>query len=206
MTTLETRRSTHTYIKAMGVSRQQRLLNNSKVKMHDWCGTFHFHTFKRSLLASAPNRPSGLYSSKPGMDLAFLVMLPETRVALFCGGGTGGSGWDSTPVFAPYPIIESCMLFWARGTKCLTHEELRVKNFGSQFDVAGKPEKPLDQPGRVQIYSRTYDFKRQAYVKWKICIQISCDWHPKSVFPKWPIFSIFLIIRILFFFFFYDCW
>lgn len=124
----------------MGVSRQQQLLNNSKVEMHDWCGTFHFHTFKRSLLASAPNRPSGLYSSKPGMDLAFLVMLSETRVALFCGRGTGGGGWDSTPVFAPYPIIESCMLFWARSTKCLTHEELGVKNFGSQFDVAGKPE------------------------------------------------------------------
>lgn len=110
--------------------------------MHDWCGTFHFHTFKRSLFAPAPNRPSGLYSSKPGMDLAFLVWLPGTRVALFCGGGTSGGGWDSTPVFAPYPIIESCMLFWAQSTKCLTHEELGVKNLGSRFDVAGKAENP----------------------------------------------------------------
>lgn len=92
--------------------------------MHDWCGTFHFHTFKRSLLALVPNRPSGLCSSKPVMELAFLVGLCGTRVALFCGGGTSADGWDSTPVFAPYPIIESCMLFWAQGTKCLTHEEL----------------------------------------------------------------------------------
>lgn len=72
-----------------------------------------------------PNRPSGLCSSKPSMDLAVLVGLCETRVALFCGRGTSADGWDSTPVFAPYPIIESCMLFWAQGTKCLTHEELK---------------------------------------------------------------------------------
>lgn len=103
-------------------------------------GRFISTPFKRSLLAPAPNRPSGLCSSKPGMDLAFLVMLFGTRVALFCGRGTSGGGWDSTPVFAPYPIIESCMLFWARSTKCFTHEELGVKNPGSQFDVAGKPE------------------------------------------------------------------
>lgn len=69
-----------------GVSRQHWLLNNSEVEMHDWCGAFHFHTFKRSLLAPAPNRPSGLHSSKPGMDLAFLVRLFGTRVALFYGG------------------------------------------------------------------------------------------------------------------------
>lgn len=57
-------------------------LNNSGVEMHDWCGTFHFHTFKRSLLAPAANRPSALRSSKLGSDLAFPVRLPGTRVAL----------------------------------------------------------------------------------------------------------------------------
>ncbi|TNN54008.1 hypothetical protein EYF80_035776 [Liparis tanakae] len=100
----------------------------------------------------APNRPSGLCSSKPGVDLAFLVRLFGTRVALFCGGGTSGGGWDSTPVFAPYPIIESCMLFRAPSTKCLTHEELGVKNLGSQFDVAGKPENPVDKLGRLSTH------------------------------------------------------
>ena len=103
-------------------------------------GRFISTPFKRSLLAPAPNRPSGLCSSKPGMDLAFLVGLFGTRVALFCGRSTSGGGWDSTPVFAPYPIIESWMLFWAPSTKYLTHEELGVKNLGSRFDVAGKPE------------------------------------------------------------------
>ena len=87
------------------------------------------------------------------MDLAFLVRLSGTRVALFCGGGTSSGGWDSTPVFAPYPIIESCVLFWAQSTKCLTHEELGVKNLGSQFDVAGKPEDPPAQPHRGEALS-----------------------------------------------------
>lgn len=32
------------------------------------------------------------------------------------------------------------MLFWASSTKYLTHEELGLKNLGSQFDVAGNAE------------------------------------------------------------------
>lgn len=124
----------------MGVSRQRQLLNNSEVEMHDWCGTFHFHTFKRSLLAPAPNRPSGLCSSKPGMDLAFLVVLSGTRVALFWGTGTSGGGWDSTPVFAPYPIIESCSYFELGAQSASLMRGSGLKNLGSQFDVAGKPE------------------------------------------------------------------
>lgn len=108
------------------IGRRRRLLNNSEVETHDWCGTFHFHTFQRSLLAQAPNRPSGLCSSKPVTDLAFLVGLRGTRVALFFDreGGTRAAVWDRTPVFAPYPIIGSCELFWAVSTKWLTHEEL----------------------------------------------------------------------------------
>lgn len=74
-------------------------------------GRFISTPFKRFLLVPPTNRPSGFCSSKPGMDLLFLARVCGTRGALYCGRGTSGRGWGSTPVFAPYSVIESCMLF-----------------------------------------------------------------------------------------------
>lgn len=48
-------------------------LSYPEMETHDWCGLIHFHTFKSSILSLQPTRLSGLRSSKPGMDLAFLL-------------------------------------------------------------------------------------------------------------------------------------
>lgn len=145
--------------------RRRRLLNNSQVETHDWCGTFHFHTFQRSLLAQAPNRPSGLCSSKPVTDGAFLVGLRGTRVALFFDGGVGEG--SSRRCLGSHTCVCSLPNNWELWAILSCEHKVahswgtRAKNLGPRFNVAGKPEKPADQPARVQIDSGAYGFIRQ---------------------------------------------
>lgn len=129
--------------------------------MHDWCGTFHFHTFKRSLLAPAANRPSALRGSKLGSDPAFLVRLPGTRVAL-CSWRGPRRCWLRlhTCVCSFPPIAESCMSYFQLRAQSVSLRRKRGEGSRPWVWCGWTSWKPLDQGADVL---RTYDVIGETY-------------------------------------------